>query len=477
MADKYRHCTSGREVLEFAKEHGAKLVDFKFSDPLGAWQHFVMTLDCLSEESFSEGVGFDGSSIRGWQAIQESDMLILPDPYTAFIDPFTTEPTLSLICSVIDPITRQSYSRDPRNIAAKAEAYLKSTGIADTAYFGPEAEFFIFDEVRYDNEANGCFYEVQSVEGIWNSGRDEMPNLGHKIRHKEGYFPVPPSDTLQDVRNEMVLTLESLGVPVERQHHEVATAGQAEIDIRYDSLLRMGDKMSIYKYVIKNVAKKYGKTATFMPKPLFGDNGSGMHTHQSLWKDGKPLFAGNRYAGLSELALYYIGGLLKHAPALTAICNPTTNSYKRLVPGFEAPVNLAYSARNRSAAIRIPTYSPDPKAKRIEFRPPDPAANIYLACSAMLMAGLDGIQNRIDPGEPLEKNIYELPPEELKRVPTVPDSLRGAMEALEQDHEFLLKGDVFTKEFVELIIEMRRRDYDTLRLRPHPIEFYLYYDI
>lgn len=404
-------------------------------------------------------------------------MLVMPDPYTAFIDPFIAEPTLSFICSISDPITRQTYVRDPRSIAIRGEAYLKSTGIADTAFFGPEAEFFIFDDVRYDNQANGAFYEVDSVEGIWNTGRDEEPNLGHKIRHKEGYFPVPPADTLQDVRDQMVLGLESLGVAVERQHHEVATAGQAEIDIRFNTLLRIGDDMMIYKYVVKNVARRFGKTVTFMPKPLFGDNGSGMHTHQSLWKDGKPLFAGNRYAGLSELALHYIGGILKHAPALTAITNPTTNSYKRLVPGFEAPVNLAYSARNRSASVRIPIYSPSPKAKRIEFRTPDPAANVYLACTAMMMAGLDGIQNRIDPGEPLEKNIYELPPEELKNVPTVPDSLRGAMEALEKDHEFLLKGDVFTKDVIETILELRKKEYDMLRLRPHPIEYQMYYDV
>ncbi|WP_018291843.1 type I glutamate--ammonia ligase [Verrucomicrobium sp. 3C] len=477
MAEKYKRCASGEEALAFGREHNARLVDLKFCDLLGTWQHFTMGINEVPPEAFVEGLGFDGSSIRGWRGIQESDMLVMPDPYTAFIDPFIAEPTLSFICSISDPITRQTYARDPRSIAIRAEAYLKSTGIADTAYFGPEAEFFIFDDVRYENQSNGSFFEVDSVEGIWNTGRDEEPNLGHKIRHKEGYFPVPPADTLQDVRDQMVLTLESLGVSVERQHHEVATAGQAEIDIRFNTLLRTGDDMMTYKYVIKNIARRFGKTVTFMPKPLFGDNGSGMHTHQSLWKDARPLFAGNRYAGLSELALHYIGGILKHAPALTAITNPTTNSYKRLVPGFEAPVNLAYSARNRSASVRIPIYSPSPKAKRVEFRTPDPAANVYLACAAMMMAGLDGIQNRIDPGEPLEKNIYELPPEELKKVPTVPDSLRGAVEALGKDHEFLLKGDVFTKDVIDTLLELRKKDYDALRLRPHPIEYQMYYDI
>ncbi|QSR86877.1 type I glutamate--ammonia ligase [Candidatus Methylacidiphilum infernorum] len=477
MAEYYRRCATGEEVISFAIEHNVKLVNLKFCDLLGTWQHFTIGINQLTPESFSEGIGFDGSSIRGWQGIQESDMLVMPDPYTAFIDPFITEPTLSLICSIYDPITLQTYPKDPRSIAIRAEAYLKSTGIADTAYFGPEAEFFILDSVRYDNQANFAYYEVDSIEGIWNSGKEEGQNFGYKIRHKEGYFPVPPADTLQDLRDQMVLTLESLGVKVERQHHEVATAGQAEIDIQFNTLLHIGDDMMMYKYVIKNTARKYGKTVTFMPKPIFGDNGSGMHTHQSLWKEGKPLFAGNRYAGLSEMALYYIGGIIKHAPALTAITNPTTNSFKRLVPGFEAPVNLAYSARNRSAAIRIPTYSANPKTKRIEFRTPDPSANPYLACAAMLMAGIDGIQNRIDPGEPLEKNIYELPPEELKNIPKVPDSLGGAIEALEKDHEFLMKGDVFTKEAIDTLIALRKKDYDMLRIRPHPLEFYMYFDI
>ena len=372
------------EVTAFIKDKGIKLIDFKFTDLLGTWQHFTTTLNEYGEDIFTDGLGFDGSSIRGWRAIHASDMLVIPDPATAWIDVFNAEPTLSFICTIQDPITREPYDRDPRGVAEKAEAYLKSTGIADTAYFGPEAEFFIFDDVRYEYSANSSFHSVDSGEAIWNTGREEFPNLGYKIRHKEGYFPVPPADTLQDLRNEMCLELEKAGVPIERQHHEVATAGQAEIDIRFSPLRSMGDMMMYYKYILKNVAKKYNKVVTFMPKPLFGDNGSGMHTHSSLWKDGKPLFAGDKYAGLSELALFYIGGILKHAPALTAICNPTTNSYKRLVPGFEAPVNLAYSARNRSASIRIPTYSASPKAKRVEYRTPGSRRN-----SVPLFLGID----------------------------------------------------------------------------------------
>jgi glutamine synthetase len=470
-----------KEVIELAKKKDVKIVDFKLCDILGTWQHFAVPVGELKEDVFEDGLGFDGSSVRGWRAINASDMLVIPDAATAFIDPFAANTTLSLSCDVVDPVTREVYERDPRGIAKKAEAYLKGTGLADTAYFGPEAEFFIFDSASFDATSNGTFYKVDSVEGIWNRGKEKedngSPNLGYKIRHKEGYFPVAPADKLIDIRNEMILTMESLGIKIEREHHEVATDGQAEIDIVFDTLLRTADKMSLYKYVVKNVAYKYGKTATFMPKPLFGDNGSGMHTHQSLWKDGKPLFAGNGYAGLSEMALYYIGGVLKHAPALCAICNPTNNSYKRLVPGYEAPVNLAYSARNRSASIRIPTYSSSPKAKRIEYRTPDPAANPYLACAAQLMAGLDGIMNKIHPGEPLDKNLYELPPEELAKVPHVPDSLRGAVEALEADHEFLLKGDVFTKDFIENFISMKKAEYDAVRLRPHPYEFCLYYDV
>ncbi len=453
------------------------MVDIKFVDTFGTWQHFTCPIRELTTEIFSEGLGFDGSSIRGWKSIEASDMLAMPDPATAFIDPFMTEPTLSLTCTIAETGTREPYSRDPRGVAQKAEKYLQSTGIADSAVFGPEAEFFIFDNVQFDSKSNGTYYSVDSEEAIWNTGRDEAPNLSYKIRHKEGYFPVAPADTQQDIRTEMCLVMEQLGVRIERQHHEVATAGQAEIDYRFDTLVKAADAMMVYKYVVKNTAKKHGKTATFLPKPLFGDNGSGMHTHQSLWKKGKPLFAGKEYGGLSQLALYYTGGLLKHARALCAICNPTTNSYKRLVPGFEAPVNLAYSARNRSAAVRIPTYSDNPKAKRLEYRPPDPAANPYLAFAALLMAGLDGIQNKIEPGEPLDKNIYELPPEELKKVPNVAGSLAEALDCLEKDHDFLLKGDVFTKDFLEMWVSTKRKEHDALRLRPHPYEFFLYYDV
>jgi glutamine synthetase len=404
-------------------------------------------------------------------------MLAMPDPNTAFVDPFCAVPTLSLTCTIAETGTKEPYNRDPRGIAQRGEAYLKSTGLADTAVFGPEAEFFVFDNVQYDHKSNGCFYSVDSEEAIWNSGREEMPNLGYKIRHKEGYLPVPPADTQQDIRTEMVLMMEQLGISIERQHHEVATAGQAEIDFRFDTLVKTADTMMLYKYIIKNIARKHGKTATFMPKPLYADNGSGMHTHQSLWKKGKPLFAGNEYAGLSRMALYYIGGVLKHARALCALCNPTTNSYKRLVPGYEAPVNLAYSARNRSAAVRIPTFSESPKAKRIEYRPPDPAANPYLAYTALLMAGLDGVLNKIEPGEPLDKNIYELPPEELAKVPNVPGSLSEALDCLEQDHDFLLKGDVFTSDFLDMWVAAKRKEHDALRLRPHPYEFAMYYDV
>jgi len=465
------------DVMEMIKKKDVKVVDLKFCDLHGMWQHFTLPVGEFGIDVFEEYVGFDGSSIRGWRSIESSDMLLKPDPATAFIDPFCAAPTLSLICTAHDTATKEIYNRDPRGVAEKAEAYLASTGIADVAYFGPEAEFFIFDDVRYDSKSNSTFYSVDSVEGIWNTGREEMPNTGYKIRHKEGYFPVMPADTQQDIRTEMIMLMEQWGIHIEKQHHEVATAGQAEIDIRFLPLAKTGDAMMIFKYIVKNVARKHGKTATFMPKPLFGDNGSGMHCHQSLWKKGKPLFAGKGYAGLSDTALHYIGGLLKHAKALCAILSPTTNSYKRLVPGYEAPVNLAYSARNRSAAVRIPTYSENPKAKRLEYRPPDPAANIYLACAAMMMAGLDGIQNRIDPGEPLDKNIYELPPEELAKVPTVPDNLLGAIRELEADHEFLLKGDVFTKDLIETHIELKRKEYDAVRLRPHPFEFHLYYDV
>jgi len=466
-----------KSVIELAKKAGAKMVDIKFVDTFGTWQHFTCSITELAEETFAEGIGFDGSSIRGWKSIEASDMLAMPDPETAFIDPFMAVPTLSLTCTIAETGTLEPYSRDPRGIAQKAEKYLISTGIGDQAFFGPEAEFFIFDNVQFDSKSNGTFYSIDSEEGIWNTGRDEMPNLGNKIRHKEGYFPVPPLDTQQDIRTEMVLTMEELGLQIEKQHHEVATAGQAEIDIRFDTLVKMADHMMVYKYVLKNVAKKHGKTVTLMPKPLFGDNGSGMHTHQSLWKKGKPLFAGNEYAGLSKMALYYTGGLLKHAHALCAFCSPTTNSYKRLVPGFEAPVNLAYSSRNRSAAIRIPTYSDNPKAKRLEYRPPDPAANPYIAFAALLLAGLDGVLNKIDPGEPIDKNMYELPPEEHAKIPQILGSLEAAIDALEKDHQFLLKGDVFTEDFIDMWISTKRKEHDAIRLRPHPYEFFLYYDV
>lgn len=467
-----------KDVMAFAKEHGVQSVDFKFMDFIGTWQHFSIPISAFDEDVFEEGLGFDGSSIRGWRSIHESDMILLPDPNTAVIDPFIEMPTLSLICNVYDPITREAYERDPRNIATKAENYLLSTGIADVAYFGPEAEFFIFDDVRFDLASNHSYHFVDSIEGVWNSGREEEPNLGYKIRHKEGYFPVSPTDSQQDIRDEMVKIMESVGIKVERQHHEVATAGQAEIDYRFDSMLKCADKLMWFKYIVKNVALRNGKTATFMPKPLYGDNGSGMHTHISLWKKGKPLFAGDGYGGLSKLALYFIGGILKHARALCAITNPTTNSYRRLVPGFEAPVNLAYSSRNRSAAIRIPMYSPSPKAKRIEFRTPDPSCNGYLAFSAMLMAGLDGIENKIDPGQPLDKDIYALSPEELKNVPSAPGSLQEAINALKEDHEFLLKGGVFTKDVIDAWISYKiEREFNAVNLRPTPMEFFLYYDI
>ncbi len=466
------------DVFKMAEENKARVVDLRFLDFPGVWQHFTVPLGELKESSFDDGFGFDGSSIRGWQPIHASDMLVVPDADTAKIDPFFEEPTLVLIGNIMDPITREKYSRDPRNIAQKAEAYLKSTGIGDTAYFGPEAEFFIFDDVRFESSRHGAFYMVDSEEGIWNSGRDEGPNLGYKPRHKEGYFPVPPMDKFQDLRTQMLLTLESLDIDVECQHHEVATAGQAEIDMRFKPLVQMGDQLMWFKYVLKNVARQDNRTVTFMPKPLFEDNGTGMHTHISIWKEGNPLFAGDKYAGVSQEALYAIGGILKHCRALCAFTNPTTNSYKRLIPGFEAPVNLAYSSRNRSAAVRIPMYSPSPKAKRIEFRTPDPSCNGYLAFSAMLMAVLDGIQNKIDPGDPLDKDIYGLSPEELKEIPSAPGSLDDAFDALKEDHEFLLKGDVFTQDVVDMWIEYKtENEINDLKLRPHPHEFFMYFDI
>src|SRR5499426_2134638 len=466
-----------KQVIELAKKNGAKMVDIKFVDTLGTWQHFSCPIGELTEEIFEEGFGFDGSSIRGWKSIEASDMLAMPDPATAFIDPFCAVPTLSLTCTIAETGTKEAYNRDPRGIAQKGEKYLASTGLADSAVFGPEAEFFIFDNVQYDSKSNGCFYSVDSEEAIWNTGREEMPNLGYKIRHKEGYFPVAPTDTQQDIRTEMCLVMEELGIKIERQHHEVATAGQAEIYFRFDTLVKTADNMMVYKYVIKNVAKRHGKTVTFMPKPLYGDNGSGMHTHQSLWKAGKPLFAGNGYAGMSETALFYIGGLLKHAGAICAFANPTTNSYRRLVPGYEAPVNLAYSARNRSASIRIPMYSASPKAKRLELRSPDPSCNPYLAFAAMMMAGLDGIENRIHPGDPLDKDIYSLSPEELAEVPTVPGSLDAALDALRKDRAFLMKGDVFSQDLIDAWIAYKREnEADHVRMRPVPAEFQLYYD-
>jgi len=467
-----------KEVLDMAKENGAKVVDLRFMDFPGLWQHFTVPIRELEESSFEDGYGFDGSSIRGWQPIHASDMLVVPDATTAKMDPFYEAPTLVLICNIVDPVTREPYTRDPRNITQKADAYLKSSGIGDVAYFGPEAEFFIFDDIRFESTRFSAFYEIDSVEGNWNTGRDEGPNLGYKPRHKEGYFPVPPMDKFQDLRTEMVLTLENLGIETEAQHHEVATAGQAEIDMRFKPLLQMSDQLMWFKYVLKNVAYRHNHTVTFMPKPLFEDNGTGMHTHISIWKEKQPLFAGDKYAGISQEALYGIGGILKHCRALTAFTNPTTNSYKRLVPGFEAPVNLAYSSRNRSAAIRLPMYSTSPKAKRIEFRTPDPSCNGYLAFSAMLMAVIDGIQNKIDPGDPLDKDIYNLPPEELAEIPSAPGSLEEAIEALKADQEFLLKGDVFTQDAIDMWIEYKtENEINDVKLRPHPHEFYLYYDI
>ena len=465
------------EVLEFAKQKEVRQFDLRFTDLPGLSQHVSYPISQLDQDSFEAGFGIDGSSIRGWAAINESDMLLIPDPSTAHMDPFGEIRPLVMTSDVIDPITRQHYARDPRWIARKAEMYLKNSGIADTAYFGAEAEFFIFDSVRFDQNQHSGYYFIDAEEGRWNSGRAEN-NLGYRPRYKEGYFPVPPTDHHQDLRAEMVETMIRCGLHIECHHHEVATGGQCEIDQRFDTLVKSADNMMLYKYIIRNVAYQYNKTVTFMPKPLYGDNGSGMHTHQSLWKDSKPLFAGDMYAGLSQLALWYIGGLLKHARALSAIIAPTTNSYKRLVPGYEAPVNLAYSRRNRSAAVRIPMYSASPKAKRVEFRPPDPSSNPYMAFAAMLMAGLDGVKNKIDPGEPLDKDIYDLSPEELREVPSLPGSLEESLKALENDHQFLLEGDVFTEELIQTWIEYKiKQEVNAVRLRPHPYEFAMYYDI
>jgi glutamine synthetase len=467
------------EVMKAAKDAGVKIVDLKFVDLPGVWQHFSLPVEDLNEDLFDEGIGFDGSSIRGFQLIHESDMLLVADPETAYVDPILGIPTLSLTCNVLDPITRQRYSRDPRYIAQKAESYLKSTGVADVSYWGPELEFYIFDDVRYDQTAHCGYYYIDSEEGVWNTGRADAPNLGYKLRHKEGYFPVPPADAFQDLRSEIMLKLKEVGVHAEVHHHEVGTAGQAEIDMRYTSLTKMGDQVMFYKYVIRNVCKKHGKTATFMPKPIFGDNGSGMHTHQSLWKGKKNVFWDEKgYAQISQTAKYYIGGLLRHASALLGLCAPTTNSYRRLVPGFEAPVNLVYSQRNRSAAVRIPVYSKSPKSKRIEFRCPDPAANPYLCFAAQLMAGLDGIRNKIDPGQPIDKDLYELEPEEAAKVKSTPGSLGEVLDALEKDHHWLLAGDVFTPDVIETWLTYKRqRELAPVNLRPVPYEFFLYFDL
>ncbi len=468
---------TAKEVMKFAEENGVEMVDFKFCDLPGTWQHFTTPVSELEDEVFTEGLGFDGSSIRCWKAINNSDMLVVPDPATAVMDPFMERPTLSLLCDIEDPLTRERYSRDPRHIARKAEEFLKSTGLGDSVIFGPEPEFFVFDSVRFEQSQNSGFYEVDSVEGVWNTGEDGHQNLGHKPRYKEGYFPVPPTDSMHDLRTEMCQVMESVGIRVEKQHHEVATAGQAEIDLYRLPLLQMGDALMWYKYIVKNVARRNGRTATFMPKPIFLDNGTGMHVHQSIWEGGTPKFAGDGYGGMSEMALHYIGGILAHARTICAFSNPTTNSYHRLVPGFEAPVNLAYSSRNRSAAIRIPTYSPSPKAKRIEVRFPDPAANGYVTFAAMLMAGLDGIERKLDPGTALDKDIYSLTKAELSDVPSVPKSLDEALEALDADHDFLLKGDVFTEDVIEAWIEYKiHKEIEPMRLRPHPHEFELYYD-
>lgn len=467
------------DVLKMAKDAGVKIVDFRFVDLFGTWQHSSNSINDVDEDTFADGVGFDGSSIRGFQAINESDMLLMPDPETALIDPFLSIPTLTLLCDVYDPITRNRYSRDSRGVAQRAEEYLLSTGYGDTAFFGPEPEFFIFDNVRYDSNNYSAFYEVDSSEGFWNTGADEGPNLGYKIRPKSGYFPVPPHDTLMDMRSEMLVTMESLGIPVEVHHHEVGTAGQCEIDMRFGKLTSMADNVQTYKYVIRNVARKYNKVATFMPKPIFGDNGSGMHVHQSIWKDGKnQMYGPDNYAGLSDFARWYVGGLLKHGPALLALAAPTVNSYRRLVPGFEAPVNLVYSMRNRSAAVRIPAYSTSEKAKRIEFRCPDTSANPYLCFAALLMAGLDGVKNKIEPGEPADFDLYEASKEELARIPSTPGSLGEVLNALEADHAFLLEGGVFTQDLIDTWISYKRtNEIAPIDLRPTPYEFYLYFDV
>jgi len=469
--------TDARGVLDLIKEKGIKIVDVKFTDLPGTWQHFSLPAEKLTEDEFKEGLGFDGSSIRGFQVINESDMLVFPDPTTAIVDPGCSVPTLSLVCDIRDPLTGKEYTRDPRFVARKAETFLKNSGIADTAYFGPEAEFFLFHSARFDQTVNSGYYFLDSDEGSWNSGKDG-PGGGYRPRPKEGYFPVPPLDSLQDVRSQITLKMIEAGIDVEVHHHEVAQGGQCEIDMRFQPLVQMADQVMLYKYIVKTTAAQLGYTATFMPKPLFGDNGSGMHVHQSLWKGGQPLFFDeSKYALLSDTARHYIGGILNHAPALLAICAPTTNSYRRLVPGFEAPINLVYSQRNRSAAVRIPTYSSSPKARRIEFRAPDPTANPYLAFSAMLMAGLDGIKNRIEPPAPIDEDIYELSPEEKTHVRGTPANLGEALDALEQDNAFLLAGDVFTEDLIAAYVEYKRaKEIVQVALRPHPYEFFLYFD-
>jgi glutamine synthetase len=468
-----------KDVVKLVKDSNVKMIDFKFVDLPGVWQHYSIPAYRLDESLFEDGIGFDGSSIRGFAQIQESDMLVFPDPDTAFVDPMLEVPTLSLTCNVRDPLTLEPFTRDPRYIAQKAEKYLLSAGLGDVSFWGPEAEFYIFNDIRFDQGPNFGYYYVDSREGIWNSGKDEKPNLGHRPRHKEGYFPVPPMDTFQDLRSNIMLMMEQVGIQAEVHHHEVATAGQAEIDMKYDTLVRMADKVMLFKYVVKNMCRRAGLSASFMPKPIFQDNGSGMHVHQSIWKGGTNLFYDERgYAGLSPMARYYIGGLLKHAPALLAFAAPSTNSYRRLVPGFEAPVNLVYSQSNRSAAVRIPMYSKTPASKRIEFRCPDPSCNPYLTFAALLMAGIDGIQNKIDPGEPIDKNLYDLPPEEKAMVLSTPASLEQVLKELEADHEFLLRGDVFTRDVIETWIRYKtEHELDPVRLRPHPYEFFLYYDI
>ena len=472
-----------KEVLALCRQEEIRAVDLRFMDFPGTQKHFTIPVNALTERSFEEGLGFDASSMRGWQSINESDMLVVPQPETAVVDPFM-QATLAMTCNIQDPITREDYAKDPRNVARKAEAYMQSTGIAETANFGPEAEFFVFDSVRFDQNEHEAYYHVDSAEGQWNRGRRggspvEAPsgNIGYTIRHKEGYFPTPPADTLQDLRTEMMLTLQECGVEIEGQHHEVATGGQCEIDMRYAPLLQSADNLLRFKYVVKNVAARHGKSVTFMPKPLWDDAGSGLHLHFSLWSEGKTLFAGSGYGGLSELAMHAMGGILKHAPALLAFCCPTTNSYKRFVPGFEAPINLTYSFRNRSAAIRIPVHSSSSASKRYEFRAPDPTCNPYLAMAAVLMAALDGVQNRLDPGLPLDKDIYDLTPEELNEFPNVPRSLDESLAALRSDHEFLLRGDVFTEDVIDTWIWYKQtREVDALAERPHPWEFATYYD-